>query len=112
MKKYKTITGILTYLCILSFGSGVGILLLYNHGDTFSKFIVFLTLFGTPFFISGIRNQINRDTFTQDLIIGVTAVFFAGLVLLLSSYEAMASVASIAIFIALILKLIRNRDLN
>ena len=110
MKKYKTITGILTYICILSFGSGIGILLLHNHGDTFSKFIVFLTLFGTPFFISGIRNQINRDTFTQDIIIGITAVFFSGLVLLLSSYEAMASVASIAIFITLILKLVRNRD--
>lgn len=110
MKKNKAVTGILTYICILSFGSALGILLLHNQGDIFSRCIVFITLFGTPFFVSGVRNQIERDIFIQDLIIGSTAVFFSGAVLLLSSYETMATVASISIFITLILKLIRNRD--
>jgi len=110
MKRSKAITGILTYICILSFGTGIGILVVHNHGDVFSQAVVFLTLFGAPFFVSGLRNQINKETFTQDLIIGVTAVFFAGLVLFLTSYQGMATVASISIFITLILKLIRNRD--
>jgi len=110
MKQLKAVTGILTYICILSFGSGLGILLLHNHGDVFSRCVVFVTLFGTPFFVSGIRNQIRRDVFIQDLIIGATAVFFSAGVLLLSSYEAMATVASLSIFITLILKLLRNRD--
>ena len=110
MKKYETITGILSLICILSFGSGTGIILLYNHGDAFSQFVVFLTLFGTSFFISGIRNQTNVDIFIQDLIIGVAAVLFSGLVLLLGTYESMALVASLSMYAIAILKVTRNRN--
>jgi hypothetical protein len=109
MKKYETITGILSIISILSFGSGTGIILLYNHGDLFSLITVFLTLFSTSFFISGIRNHTNVDSFIQDLIIGITAILFSGIALLLGTYESMASVASLSIYAIVILKVTRNR---
>ena len=104
MKKYETITGILSLICILSFGSSSGIILLYNHGDAFSLFVVFLTVFGTSFFISGIKNHTNLDIFIHDFIIGVAAVLFSGLVLLLGTYESMALVASLSISAIAIIK--------
>ena len=109
MKKFETITSILSYICILSFGSGTGVILLYNHGDSFSLFVVFLTLFGTSFFVSGIRDQTSVDIFVQDIIIGVVAVLFSGAMLLLGTYESMAGVSSISIFVIVIFKLTRNR---
>ena len=99
----------LTYFCILSFGAGIGILVLHSQGDVFSQVIVLLTLFGTPFFVSGFRNQIDKETFIRDSIIGVSAACVNGLVLLLSSYQGMATVAAFSIFIILILKLVKDR---
>ena len=110
MKKFETITGILSLICIISFGSGTGVILLYNHGDSFSLFVVFLTLFGTSFFVSGIRDQTNADIFVQDIIIGVVAVLFSGVMLLLGTYESMAAVSSLSIFVIVIFKLTRNRN--
>lgn len=104
MKKYETITGVLSLICILSFGSGTGIILLYHNGDAFSKLVVFLTLFGMSFFISGIRNQTNVDIFMKDLIIGVAAILLSGLVLLLGTYEGMALFASLSIYAIAIFK--------
>jgi len=106
MNKYETITGILSYICLLSFALGTGIILLYNHGDTFSLVVVFLTVFGTSFFISGIQSRtIDVDMFVPDLFAGIAAVLVSGIVLFLGTYETMAVVTPMCIFAIVIFKL-------
>ena len=112
MKKHGTITGMLSFICIISFGSSTGVILLYNQGDSFSLFVVFLTLFCTSFFVSGIRDEINADIFFQDIIIGVVAVLFTGVMFLFGTYETMAYVSSIAIFAIIIFKVTRKSNLQ
>ena len=104
MKKYKTITGILGLICITSLCAGIGCTLLYNHGDVFSIFVVFYTVFSTSFFFSSIINHTNIDIFIKDLMIGVIAVLICGFIFLLGTYETLAVVAPMEIFTIVIIK--------
>ena len=112
MNRYETITGILSWICLLSFASGTGILLLYHQGSTFSLVLVFLTLFSTSFFISGIRSRtIDADMIFRDFFTGIAAVLVSGLMLLLGvPYESMAVVATMSIYVVVLSTLARNRN--
>lgn len=105
MKKYETITSIISLICLITFGSGTGIILLYNNGNLLSHIVIFITLFGTSFFISGIQDHRNIDTFISDISIGVAAILLSGLVLLLGTYETLSLVAPLLIYAIVIFKL-------
>jgi len=106
MNKIELLSGIFGFICLASLSIGVGTILLYNQGDALSLSVVFLTVFGTSFFISGIKNQnkITVDVFVQDLFLGIGAVLFPAVALWGGSYESMALVASMSIFVVVILK--------
>lgn len=105
MNKYELISVIFAYICLFFLSFGVGTIILYNKGDIFSLSVVFLTVFGTPFFISGIKNKINVDVFIQNVFWGIGGVLFSAAALWGGSYESMAVVAPMSIFVIIIFKM-------
>ena len=109
MNKHEIITGLFSFIVLMSFGAGIGIVTLYNQGDLFSLFFVFVNVFGTSFFISGIKNQINIDIFIEDIFLGIAGVAISGIVLFLGTYETLAAVSSFCIFGIAMFKITRKQ---
>jgi hypothetical protein len=83
MKTQEAITGVLGFICLLSFSAGVGTIVLYNRGDVFSLIVVFITVFSTPFFFSSIKNKHEYfDDFIDNIFVGTLAVIVCALGLL------------------------------
>ena len=91
----------------MAFSSGIGAILLYQQGSILAHIVAFLTLFGTPFFITGTKkiNILDTETFIRDIFIGITALVVSGVIFLLGTYKAFAIGTSILIPIIFIIKL-------
>ena len=85
MKMQEIVGGLFAWLCMMSFAAGTGIILLYNRGDLFSHFVLFLIVFGTPFYSSFVKNQKDNKTVKNDMLAGTSAVLVCSLFLLSSA---------------------------
>ena len=89
MKKYEIIPSIFSIICVFVFSLTPYLLLEKYHGNLFSIITVFCIIFGLSFFITGIKGKINTDVLLKDTIIGIVAVLFISIILIIGSYETM-----------------------